>query len=152
MTVEVGDVAPDFTLKDQNNQPVSLSDYRGKKAVLVVFHPHAFTGNCEKELCAIRDDISSLQNDDVQVLGISIDSVFVHKVWAEQQGFDFPLLADFWPHGEVAQTYGVFDEVGGRAIRASFLVDQDGVVRWSVANPIPEPRDHTAYAKALADL
>ena len=152
MSVAVGDVAPDFTLKDQNNQEVTLSGFRGQKNVLIVFHPHAYTGNCDKEMCAIRDDIGALQNDDVQVLSVSCDSVFVHKAWAESQGYEFPMLADFWPHGAAAQAYGCFDEVGGRAKRASYLVDKEGVVRWLVVNPVPEPRDHADYAKALAAL
>lgn len=152
MTVQVGDTAPDFTLKDQNNQEVTLSSFRGEKNVLVVFYPFAFTGTCTGELCEVRDDLSAYQNDSTQVLTISVDSPYAHKVFAEREGFDFPLLADFWPHGAVAQAYGVFDDVIGFAIRGTFLVDRSGVVRFAEANGPGEARDQSAWRKALAEL
>lgn len=152
MTIEIGQVAPDFTLKDQNRQDVSLADFRGSRNVVLLFHPFAFSGICQNELCAIQEDLSSFENDGAQVLAISVDSHFAHKVWAERDGFTFPLLADFWPHGEVARAYGVFDEEKGCAVRATFVVDKEGVVRWSVVNAIPDARDHAEYLKALASL
>ena len=152
MPVEVGDLAPDFTLSDQNNQPVSLSAFKGEKNVLVVFYPLAFSGVCSGELSAIRDDLPRFQNDTVQTLAISVDSFFVHRVWADQEGFDFPLLADFWPHGAVAQSYGVFDEQKGSARRGTFLVDVDGVVRWKVVTELGVARNAADYATALAAL
>lgn len=103
MTLEVGSVAPDFTLKDQNNQEVTLSSFRGDRAVLVVFYPFAFSGICTGELCAVRDELHTFQNDDVQILAISCDHAFALKAWAGQEGYEFPLLADFWPHGATAQ-------------------------------------------------
>src|SRR5690242_10486198 len=99
MSIDVGAPAPDFTLKDQNNQEISLSGFRGRKAVLLVFYPAAFTGTCQGELTEVRDHLADYQNDDVQILTVSVDSPFAHKVWADREGFDFPLLADFWPHG-----------------------------------------------------
>ena len=152
MPVEIGDVAPDFTLPDQNNQPVSLSDLKGTKNVLVVFYPLAFSGVCSGELAALRDDLPRFQNDAVQTLTISVDSFFVHRVWADQQGFDFPLLADFWPHGAVAQSYGVFDERKGSARRGTFLVDMAGIVRWRVVTELGVARSPNDYADALAAL
>jgi mycoredoxin-dependent peroxiredoxin len=152
MPVEVGDLAPDFTLNDQNNQPVSLSAFKGEKNVLVVFYPLAFSGVCSGELSAIRDDLPRFQNDTVQTLTISVDSFFVHRVWADQEGFDFPLLADFWPHGAVAQSYGVFDEQKGSARRGTFLVDVGGVVRWKVVTELGVARNAADYATALAAL
>jgi peroxiredoxin len=152
MAIEVGSTAPDFTLKDQNGAEVTLSSFRGKKNVVVLFYPLTFTGICQGELCAVRDDLGIFQNDDVQVLAISVDSVPAHKVWADQQGYEFPLLADFWPHGKIAQEYGVFDDAKGLALRATFIVDKQGAVRWSVVNAIPDARDHAEYAKVLADL
>lgn len=152
MPVEVGDLAPDFTLPDQNNQPVSLSSFKGEKSVLVVFYPLAFSGVCSGELCALRDDLPRFQSDSVQVLTISVDSFFVHRVWADQEKFDFPLLSDFWPHGAVAQTYGVFDEQKGSARRGTFLVDPEGVVRWKVVTGLGVARSTTDYASALAAL
>jgi len=152
MPVEVGDLAPDFTLRDQNNQPVTLSAYKGLKTVLVVFYPLAFSGVCSGELSALRDDLPRFQNDTVQTLTISVDSFFVHRVWADQEGFDFPLLSDFWPHGAVAQSYGVFDEQKGSARRGTFLVDADGIVRWKVVTEIGVARNAADYATALAAL
>ncbi|MGD9530647.1 MAG: redoxin domain-containing protein, partial [Pseudonocardia sp.] len=106
MPPEVGTEAPDFTLKDQNNQEVTLSSFRGDRAALVVFYPFAFSGICTGELCAIRDDLGTFQNDDVQILAVSVDHVVALKAWSQAEGYEFPLLAVFWPHGEVAQAYG----------------------------------------------
>lgn len=152
MTVEVGQVAPDFTLRDQNGKDVTLSQFRGKRNVVALFYPLTFTGVCQGELCSVRDDLASFQNDDVQVLAISVDAPPAHKVWAEQQGYEFPLLADFWPHGKVAQVYGVFNDVAGLALRGTFIIDKGGVVRWKVVNQIPDARDQRAYLNALAAL
>ena len=152
MSVDVGSVAPNFTLKDQNNQDVSLADFKGDRNVVLVFYPLTFTGVCQGELCSIRDDIGSYQNDDVQVLAVSVDSVFAHKVWADQQGYTFPLLADFWPHGAVAESYGVFNADRGIAVRGTFVIDKTGVVRYKVVNAIPDARDQSEYLKALASL
>jgi peroxiredoxin (alkyl hydroperoxide reductase subunit C) len=152
MPVEVGASAPDFVLKDQNNQEVRLSDFRGGKNVLLVFYPLAFTGTCQGELGGIRDDIADFQSDSVQVLAISVDSVYSHKVWAEREGFDFPLLADFWPHGEVAHAYGVFNRDKGFANRGTFLIDKSGIVRFAEMNGPGEARDQDAWRKALDEL
>jgi peroxiredoxin (alkyl hydroperoxide reductase subunit C) len=152
MPIEVGAQAPDFMLKDQNNQEVRLLDFQGKKNVLLVFYPLAFTGTCQGELCQVRDNIGDFQSDAVQVLAISVDSVFSHKVWAEREGFDFPLLSDFWPHGEVAHAYGVFNREKGFANRGTFLIDRDGVVRYAEMNGPGEARDQEAWRKALAEL
>ena len=151
MAVEVGQQAPDFTLKDQQNQDVSLADYRGKNVVLL-FYPLAFSGNCESEMCAIREDLSSFQNDDVQVVTVSVDSIHSHRVWADREGFTFPLLSDFWPHGAVAQNYGVFNDERGFALRGTFVIDKDGIVRWKIVNAAPDLRDQAEYLKVLADL
>ena len=151
-TVEVGDIAPDFTLRDQHGAEVALSSFRGEQAVLVVFYPFAFSGICTGELCEIRDDLAAFQNDAVQVLAVSCDPVYALRAWAEDQGFTFPLLSDFWPHGAVASAYGVFDPERGMAVRGSFLVDVDGVVRWSVVNCPGQARDLTAYREALTAL
>lgn len=152
MSVEVGDVAPDFTLRDQNNEEVTLSEFLGRRNVVLLFYPLTFTGVCQGELCAVRDDLSAFQNDDVQVLAVSVDSPYAHKVWADQQGFDFPLLSDFWPHGAVAREYGVFNERLGFALRGTFIIDRQGVVRWKVVNAAPDARDQAEYTKALATL
>jgi len=150
--VGVGDIAPEFTLRDQHGAEVSLSSFRDEQSVLVVFYPFAFSGICTGELCEIRDDLSAFQNDAVQVLAVSCDPVYALRAWAEDQGFSFPLLSDFWPHGAVASAYGVFDAERGMAIRGSFLVDTEGVVRWSVVNGPGQARDLIAYREALSAL
>ncbi len=152
MAPEVGTQAPDFTLKDQNNQDVTLSSFRGDRAALVVFYPFAFSGICTGELCAVRDELSTFQNDDVQILALSVDHPFTLKAWADAQGYQFPLLADFWPHGEVAKAYGVFNDGAGFALRGTFLVDKTGTVQFAEVNGPGEARDQDAWKKALAVL
>ncbi|WP_433294618.1 peroxiredoxin [Pseudonocardia sp. CA-142604] len=152
MAPEVGTEAPDFSLKDQNNQEVTLSSFRGKRSVLVVFYPFAFSGICTSELCSVRDDLPNFQNDDVQILAISVDHPFTLKAWSDAQGYDFPLLADFWPHGEVATAYGVFNDTRGMALRGTFLVDKDGIVRFSEVNQPGDARDQGGWKKAVAEL
>ncbi|EHR60109.1 Peroxiredoxin [Saccharomonospora cyanea NA-134] len=150
MAVEVGTQAPDFTLNDYNKQQVTLSSFRGDKPVLLVFYPFAFSGICQGELCQLRDEYD--QYPGVQVLGVSVDTPFALKAWAEQQGYQFPLLSDFWPHGEVAKAYGVFNEQAGLALRGTFLIDTEGVVRFAEVNQPGEARDQEAWKKAIADL
>jgi len=148
----IGATAPDFTLKDQYGQDVSLAGFRGDKAVVVVFFPFAFSGICTGELCEIRDDLGAFANDDVQVLAVSCDHMFTQRAYADAQGYFFPVLSDFWPHGQVAQDYGVFVEDGGFATRGTFLIDRDGVVRWSLVNGPGEKRDFGGYHAALKEL
>ena len=152
MPIAVNTEAPDFELRDQNNQKVRLSDFRGQRTVLLVFYPLAFTGTCQGELCSVRDNLNDFVNDAVQVLTVSVDSPYAHKVWAEQQGYEFPLLADFWPHGEVAQAYGVFNDQRGFANRGTFIIDRAGIVRFAEENPPGEARDQDGWRKALAML
>ncbi len=152
MAVDVGDQAPDFELKDQHGTPVRLSGFRGQKNVVLVFYPLAFSGVCSGELCAMRDDFPEVSRDDVELLTVSVDSRYSHRVWADQEGFNFELLSDFWPHGEVARSYGVFDENLGFATRGTFIIDKNGVVRWKVVNPVPQAREIADYQKALAAL
>ncbi|MBO0847445.1 MAG: peroxiredoxin [Nocardioides sp.] len=152
MPIEVGALAPDFVLRDQNNQEVTLSAFRGQKAVLLVFYPLAFTGICTGELCAVRDDLSTFQNDDVQVITVSVDSPYSHKIFAEREGYRFPLLSDFWPHGAVAQQYGVFNEAAGIANRGTFLIDRDGVVRFAEMNEPGQGRDAQRWREAIKEV
>ena len=152
MAVEVGDEAPDFTLRDQHKQEVKLSDFRGKKNVVLLFYPFAFTGVCTGELCAIRDERTEFENEDTQILAVSADTTHALRIFAEQEKLEYPMLSDFWPHGDVARRYGVFDEKLGAATRGTFIIDKDGVVRWKVVNAIPDARDQNEYKKALAAL
>jgi peroxiredoxin len=152
MAVEIGDDAPDFELQDQDRRPVRLSSFRGSKNVVLVFYPLSFTGVCQSELCAIRDSIEDFSSDDVVTLAVSVDSTAVHKKWADEQGYTFPILADFWPHGAVASAYGVFEEKVGLATRGTFIIDKDGRVAYKVVNAIPDARDPDEYRKVLASL
>ena len=150
--LQVGAQAPDFALPDQNGVETRLSAFRGAKNVLLVFYPFAFSGICTGELHAIRDDLGAFVADDVQVLAISCDPMFSLRAWADLEGYFFPLLSDFWPHGEVSRAYGVFHEAGGNATRGTFLIDTDGVVRWTLHNPPGEGRDFGEYRSALTRL
>ena len=152
MAVEVGEEAPDFELKDQHGTPVRLSGFRGKKNVVLVFYPLAFSGVCSGELCAMRDEFPEVNRDDVELVTVSVDSGFVLRTWADREHFSFTMLSDFWPHGAVAKSYGVFDDNMGVATRGTFVIDKSGVVRWEVVNPIPQARDIADYQKALASL
>jgi peroxiredoxin len=153
MAIEIGQPAPDFTLRDQDGNEVGLSGFKGENAIALVFYPFTFTGVCEGELCKLRDDYSQFTGAGVQVLACSCDSRFAQKQWAEQQGFQFPVLSDFWPHGEVARAYGVFNEALGCANRATFLIDKDGIViDVFESGDLGTPREAERYAEALAKL
>ncbi|PRC43312.1 peroxiredoxin [Mycobacterium sp. ITM-2017-0098] len=148
----VGEIAPDFTLKDQNNQLVSLAGFRGDKDVVLVFFPLAFTGICQRELDEIRDHIGDFVNDDTATLTVSVGPSPTHKVWATQRGFTFPVLSDFWPHGAVSKAYGVFNDDSGFSNRGTFVVDRTGVVRFAECKQPGEARDQGVWAQALAAL
>ena len=152
MTLEVGASAPEFELRDQHGQKVRLSGFRDRKHVVLVFYPYAFTRVCTSEMCAIRDELAAFQNETVQVLAISTDTVFALRVFGEQEGLEFPLLSDFWPHGAVARRYGVFDEQHGCAVRGTFILGKDGALRWRVVNSIPDSRNQAEYLKVLGGL
>jgi len=149
--IEVGQEAPDFALPDQARQQVRLSDFRGKKVVLM-FYPFAFSGICTPEVCEIRDRRAELVNEDTQVLSVSTDSVHVTKAFAASQGIDYPLLSDFWPHGRTAQAYGIFLDQVGAANRGTFVIDRDGIVRWSVVTELGVARETADIVKALAEI
>ena len=152
MTLTIGSAAPDFELSDQHGEKVSLSSFKGKKNVVVLFIPFAFTGTCTGELCALRDDLAPFQNDNVQLLAISCDSMFTQRIFAEQEGYKFPVLADFWPHGAAAKVYGVFDEAHGCAIRGTFVIDKAGILRWQVVNGLGDGRNIEDYKTAISAL
>jgi peroxiredoxin len=149
--INAGREAPDFTLKDQNGQPVTLSALRGRN-VLLVFFPLAFTGICQGELDEIKDNLPRYVNDDTATLTISVGPPPTHKVWATQSGFTFPVLSDFWPHGAVAQAYGVFNDDTGFANRGTFVVDRTGVIRFAEMKGPGEARNQALWTDALAAL
>lgn len=150
--LKVGDVAPDFTLSNQYGEQVTLSSFRGKKNVVVMFYPFAFTGICTGELCTIRDRQLDFDNDDTVTLSISCDSVPSLKVFATQENLTHNLLSDYWPHGTVSTDYGVFLDDKGFATRGSFVIDKEGVIRWMVINGPGEARSADEYLEALAAL
>ena len=147
----VGDSAPDFTLKDQHGRAVTLSGLRDKN-VLLVFFPLAFTGVCQGELGEIRDQLPEYQNDDTAVLTISVGPPPTHKIWAIENGFLFPVLSDFWPHGAVTQSYGVFNADAGYPNRGTFAIDRDGVIRFAEMMQPGELRDQSVWQQALSAL
>lgn len=147
----VGEEAPDFELVNQYGEPVRLSALRGRN-VVVVFFPFAFSGICTGELCEIRDNLALFEDGNATVLGISVDSKFAQRAYADKEGYSFDLLADFWPHGEVARQYGVFDAGTGMALRGTFIIDAAGVIRYVVVNPRGQARNLAEYREALAAL
>lgn len=152
MALENDTQAPDFDLANQFGERVRLSDFRGVKPVALVFFPLAFSGVCTGELCALRDNLDIFTDHDVELLGISVDSKATLRAFAEQEDYDFQLLADFWPHGAVAKEYGVFLEEKGFANRATFVIDVKGVIRASFITAPGEPRSIEEYKAALEDV
>ena len=148
----VGTIAPDFTLRDQNQQKVTLSAYRGAKNVLLVFFPLAFTGICQGELDRLRDHLPDFENDDNAVLAISVGPPPTHKIWSLESGFTFPVLSDFWPHGAVSQAYGVFNDDAGCSNRGTFVVDRSGIIQFAEMKQPGEARDQRLWTEALAAL
>jgi mycoredoxin-dependent peroxiredoxin len=153
MPVEIGQEAPDFELASSTGEKVTLSSFRGDKHVVLVFYPFTFTGICQGELCELRDDLSRYESADVQVLSVSCDSRHAQAKWAQEQGYQFPVLSDFWPHGEVSRAYGVFNEALGCAERATFVIDKDGtVVDTFRTDSLGTARERERYDEALAKL
>lgn len=145
-------MAPDFELPNQFGEHIRLSEFRGVKPVALVFFPLAFSSTCTSELCELRDNLTLFTDQGVELMGISVDSKATLRAWAEHEGYQFTLLADFWPHGAVAKEYGVFIEEKGFANRATFLIDTAGVIRESFITAPGEARPLSAYQSAVADL
>ena len=145
----IGAEAPDFVLRNQHGEDVTLSELRGRP-VVIVFYPWAFSRVCTGELTELRDNPDVFADAGAELLAISCDPTYSLRAWADEQGFEFALLSDFWPHGAVASSYGVFDADRGAAVRGTFVVDRAGVLRWSVVNAIPDARSLAEYRKALA--
>lgn len=152
MVIEVGAQAPDFTLSDQHGEELTLSELVEEGPVALVFFPLAFSGICTGELCELRDNISVFADSSVRLLGISVDSVWALKAWAAQEGYEFSILSDFWPHGAVAQQYGAFIEERGIATRATVLIGEDRRVLASFETAPGEARDFASYREAIEAL
>jgi mycoredoxin-dependent peroxiredoxin len=141
MALKTGDPAPDFTLPSTVGDKVTLSDYRGKKNVLLLFYPLDFSPVCSVENRQCAEMLPTKGADDVAVLGISVDSLWAHKAFAAQNNIEYPLLADFHPKGEVAKKYGVYLEDKGIAARTAFVIGKDGKIKDVIASDIPVARD-----------
>lgn len=144
----VGEPAPDFSLLDQHGRTLTLESFRGV-GLLMVFIPFAFTDTCTNELVDLRGAEDLLGHDSVKVVVVSCDSIYTLKAWADAHAYDGTILADFWPHGAAARSYGIFNEDKGLANRGSFLIDGNGIVRWAIVSPMGQPRDLDAYRDAL---
>ncbi len=139
--ISVGAKAPEFSLKDQDGNELSLSGFLGKR-VLLSFHPLAWTGVCQRQMEALEMNVEALEALNAQALGISVDAVPTKKAWADAIGIvKTRLLSDFWPHGGVASAFGLFREDAGTSERATVLIDESGVVRWIKVYPLSEVPD-----------
>lgn len=152
MTLDVGAIAPDFTLSDQHGEELTLSELVQESPVALVFFPLAFSGICTGELCELRDNLAVFADSRVRVLGISVDSVFTLRAWAAQEGYEFSILSDFWPHGQVARDFGAFVDERGIATRATVLIGADRKVLASFETSPGEARDFAAYRNAVDAL
>lgn len=151
MSLEVGGSAPPFRLQSQHGEDVTLAQFRGKQNVVLLFFPFAFSRVCSGELAELRDRRGEF-GDDAELLAISCDHTFSLRAFADHQHLEFPLLSDFWPHGEVSRAYGVFNDRAGCPDRSTFVVDREGVVRWLVHSAMSEARVVDDYRRALAAI
>jgi peroxiredoxin (alkyl hydroperoxide reductase subunit C) len=151
-TVQIGTPAPPFELEDQDRNLVTLESLRGKNTLLV-FIPFPYTGICDGEACAIRDNLAELQSLDANAAVITVHARPMNKRWSDENGFDFPVLSDFWPHGATAKAYGAFNEDRGVANRYTFVLDSEGVVRNIInTDQLGVGREFSSYLEALKNL
>lgn len=152
MTLDVGVPAPPFDLINQDREPVSLNDLKGDKS-LIVFIPFPFSNICEFELCTIRDRLAALNDLDASVAVITVDTHFTNSKWSSENGFEFPVLSDYWPHGETAKAYDAFNEKVGAANRVTYVLDEDAVIRQVIdSGSLGTPREFDEYVEALATI
>ena len=146
--VKVGQAAPDFKLPDENGNTVRLSDFLGKK-VFLVFYAADWSSICTAEMSCLLEDLPEFESKNVQILGISVDNIHSHAAWKRIKGYRFPLLSDFWPHGEVARKYGIFDQNEGVSKRGTFLVDEKGIIKGTLLNEVLEARSEEEFLRLL---
>lgn len=150
MALQIGAEAPEFSLRSQHREKVSLDDLKGSRSV-IVFMPFAFTRTCQGEMCEIRDNLHRFKEGAAKVVVITCNTLHANRVWAEQEGFDFDILSDFWPHGEVTRAYDTFSELYGAAIRTTYFIDEDGVVTAVIkTDELGTARPFEEYETALA--
>lgn len=149
MPAEIGSPAPSFTLVDQDREPFDSESLKGHRA-LVVFMPFPFTGNCTAEACTLRDNLAQLGELDAKVVIVTVHPLFTNKEWATQHGIEYPVLADYWPHGETAIAYGAFNDKVGAANRITYVLDADSVVREIIdSGSLGVVREYDSYVAAL---
>ena len=153
MTIGTGEQAPEFDLEEAYGKPrLRLADFRGKRNVLLVFHPFAFTAVCREEALDLQANLESFSNAETDVVFVSCDTSAARQAWKQEIGATYPFASDFWPHGEVSRAYGVFDEQTGAPRRGTFLIDKDGLVIWSLVKDerrtemVPESLDALAQS------
>ena len=151
MSLGLGEPAPAFTARNQHGELLTVNGLHGAPAV-IIFYPWAFSSICRDELAAVRDDHESFRILGARVLAVSCDAMYTLRAYADAEGIAFDLLSDHWPHGAIAQAYGVFDEESGCAQRGTFVLDSESMIRWQQVNQINEPRDLTAVLTATANL
>ena len=144
--IETGSEAPDFDLKVDGSERVRLADFRGRRNVLLVFHPFAFTSLCEDEARDLEENRPAFDAAETDIVLVSCDSAPARQAWKRQLDLSYTLASDFWPHGAAAKTYGVFDETVGAAVRGTFLIDKAGVVVWSLVHDADTPRSELVSA------
>jgi mycoredoxin-dependent peroxiredoxin len=132
VAIETGSAAPEFDLETEDGGRVRLSGFRGRRNVLLVFHPRAFTPVCEEEALDLQENLSSFEDADTDIVLVSCDPAPARRAWKQQLGLTYTLASDFWPHGAAAQAYGVFDDTRGTPVRGTFLIDKSGTVVWSL--------------------
>jgi peroxiredoxin len=152
VSIDVGDTAPAFQLRDQHGSEQSLASRSGERNVLLVFYPFAFTGVCSGEMLELQDHAADWAERGTDVVAVSCDTVPSLRAFADANGLTFPLLSDFWPHGKVSKAYGSFDDDLGAAGRATYVIDKAGTVRWTVQSALADARDIDDYLKVLGDL
>ncbi len=151
MSLGLGQPAPAFTARNQYGELLTVNGLRGAPAV-IIFYPGAFSSICRDELAAVRDDHENFRVLGARVLAVSCDAMYTLRAYADAEQITFDLLSDHWPHGAIAQAYGVFDEESGCARRGTFVLDSAGMIKWQQVNQINEPRDLAAVLAATANL
>jgi peroxiredoxin len=140
-TIETGSEAPELDLQVEGPARVRLADYRGRRNVLLVFHPFAWTPVCEEEARDLQENLPSFESAETDVLLVSCDPPASRQAWKRHLGLTYTLASDYWPHGDAARAYGVFDEASGAPVRGTFLIDKDGLVVWSLVKDADTRRD-----------
>ena len=150
MAIEVGTAAPEFDLEILGAERVRLADFRGRRNVLLVFHPFAFTSVCEEEARDLQENLPAFEHSETEIVLVSCDAPPARQTWKRELGLTYTLASDFWPHGEAARAYGVFNEAAGAAFRGTFLIDKVGTVVWALVNEDGTRREELASAPLAA--